>query len=73
MIEKPEGPEMANKERGEVTLELGGEKYVLRPEFGVIVMNFAPRNLPSITPPGLAALGALLILGVGYAFRRRAR
>lgn len=27
---------MANKERGEVTLELGGEKYVLRPEFGVI-------------------------------------
>jgi hypothetical protein len=27
---------MANKERGEVTLELGGEKCVLRPEFGVI-------------------------------------
>ena len=27
---------MANKERGEVTLKLGGEKYVLRPEFGVI-------------------------------------
>ncbi len=27
---------MANKERGEVTLELGGEKYTLRPEFGVI-------------------------------------
>ncbi len=27
---------MANKARGEVTLELGGEKYVLRPEFGVI-------------------------------------
>ena len=27
---------MANKARGEVTLELGGETYVLRPEFGVI-------------------------------------
>ena len=27
---------MAIKARGEVTLELGGEKYVLRPEFGVI-------------------------------------
>ncbi len=27
---------MANRARGEVTLELGGEKYVLRPEFGVI-------------------------------------
>ncbi len=27
---------MAIKGRGEVTLELGGEKYVLRPEFGVI-------------------------------------
>ncbi len=27
---------MANKERGEVTLVLGGEKYTLRPEFGVI-------------------------------------
>jgi len=27
---------MANKGRGEVTLELGGEKYTLRPEFGVI-------------------------------------
>ena len=27
---------MAIKERGEVTLELGGEKYRLRPEFGVI-------------------------------------
>jgi uncharacterized protein (UPF0216 family) len=27
---------MANKERGEVTLALGGEKYILRPEFGVI-------------------------------------
>ena len=27
---------MANKARGEVTLELDGEKYVLRPEFGVI-------------------------------------
>ncbi len=27
---------MANKARGEVTLELGGEKYVLRLEFGVI-------------------------------------
>ncbi len=27
---------MANKERGEVTLALGGKKYTLRPEFGVI-------------------------------------
>ena len=27
---------MANKARGEVTLKLGGETYVLRPEFGVI-------------------------------------
>jgi hypothetical protein len=27
---------MANKARGEITLELGGESYVLRPEFGVI-------------------------------------
>lgn len=27
---------MANKARGEVTLELGGETYVLRLEFGVI-------------------------------------
>ncbi len=27
---------MANQERGEVTLALGGEKYTLRPEFGVI-------------------------------------
>ncbi len=27
---------MANKQRGEVTLKLGGEKYTLRPEFGVI-------------------------------------
>ena len=27
---------MANRARGEATLELGGEKYVLRPEFGVI-------------------------------------
>ncbi len=27
---------MANKARGEVTLELGGETYVLCPEFGVI-------------------------------------
>ena len=26
----------ANRKRGEVTLELDGEKYVLRPEFGVI-------------------------------------
>ena len=26
----------ANRKRGEVTLELGGEKYVLRPELGVI-------------------------------------
>lgn len=26
----------ANRKRGEVTLELGGETYVLRPEFGVI-------------------------------------
>ena len=26
----------ANPKRGEVMLELGGEKYVLRPEFGVI-------------------------------------
>ncbi len=27
---------MANKERGEVTLKLGEERYTLRPEFGVI-------------------------------------
>ncbi len=27
---------MANQQRGEVTLKLGGEKYILRPEFGVI-------------------------------------
>ena len=27
---------MANKARGEVTLELGGDRYVLKPEFGVI-------------------------------------
>ncbi len=27
---------MANKERGEVTLELGGEKYVLVPSFGAV-------------------------------------
>ncbi len=27
---------MANKERGEVTLKLGGKRYTLRPEFGVI-------------------------------------
>ena len=27
---------MANKERGEVTLELGGENYTLRPSFGAI-------------------------------------
>ncbi len=26
----------ANRKRGEVTLELDGERYVLRPEFGVI-------------------------------------
>ncbi len=26
----------ANRKRGEVTLELGGERYVLRPELGVI-------------------------------------
>ncbi|MEE8499521.1 MAG: GTA-gp10 family protein, partial [Kiloniellales bacterium] len=27
---------MANKERGEVTLELGGESYVLVPSFGAV-------------------------------------
>ena len=27
---------MANKHRGEVELKLGGESYVLRPEFGVV-------------------------------------
>ncbi len=27
---------MANKERGEVTLALGGEKYVLAPSFGAV-------------------------------------
>ena len=40
-------------------------------EFGIVRMNFAARNLPSISPPGLAALGALLVLGAGYAYRRR--
>ena len=27
---------MANKARGEVTIELGGKSYALRPEFGVV-------------------------------------
>jgi hypothetical protein len=40
-------------------------------ESATVTMTFRPQNLPSMTPPGLAALGALLIVGVGYAHRRR--
>jgi hypothetical protein len=40
-------------------------------EHAIVSMTFRPQNLPSMTPPGLAALGALLVLGAGYAFRRR--
>ena len=41
------------------------------PEWSIVMMNISPRNLPSISPPGLAALGALLVVGAGYVLRRR--
>jgi hypothetical protein len=40
-------------------------------EFAIVRMEFRPQNLPSFSPGSLAALGALLMVGAGYAFRKR--
>ena len=64
---------------GNLTLVAGGLLHQVTAvdtalEFGKVTMSFAPQdNLPSISPPGLAALAGLIIVGAGYAFRRRMR
>jgi hypothetical protein len=42
-------------------------------EFSQVTMTFNAQQLPSISPPGLAAMGALIVFGAGYALRRRMR
>lgn len=39
--------------------------------FDTVTLRFAPRNLPSMSPAGLAALAGLIAVGAGYAVRRR--
>jgi hypothetical protein len=47
---------------------LGGD--TIYAQFDRVTMSFGP-PVPSLSPAGFAAAGALLLLATGYAFRRR--
>jgi hypothetical protein len=61
---------------GNITLVAGGLSHRFPADsvfimLDKITMTISPRNLPSMSPTGIAALVTVLIAGAGYAVRRR--
>jgi hypothetical protein len=61
---------------GNITLVAGGLSLRLPAQsvfimLDKVTMTITPRNLPSMTPVGFAALASIMVVGAGYAIRRR--
>jgi hypothetical protein len=61
---------------GNITLVAGGmaRRRPTNTTFGsvdTVTMTIRPQNLPSMSPAGLAALATVILLGAGYASRKR--